>query len=128
MSYASVQDYLGWADVSSAPAGIGRVLDLASTRVDELLVGVIYDVDSQGRPTDLELADVLRRATCEQALFMLESGDTTGAGAFTQQTVGRVSWTRGQGSSKAQDASQRYAPGAVSILHVEGLTPVYVVR
>lgn len=125
MAYASIQDYLDHVEVTTAPAGLGRVLDVASTRVDELLVGAVYPVDVHGNPTDLQTAAVLRRAVCEQALYMLESGDTTGAGVYTQQTVGRVSWTRGNTGTGKTSGTDRYAPEAVSILHVEGLTPVY---
>lgn len=126
MVYATVSDYLSWTDVASAPLGLSRVLTVASTRVDEMLVGVVYDVDTAGRPTDLDVAELLRNVTCEQALYMLEVGDTTGAGSFTELTVGRVSWQQGAGSSATQPS--RFSPEAQSMLHVAGLVPVYVIR
>lgn len=126
MVYATTQDYLNYMDATVPPSGLGRVLGVASTRVDELMVGVIYDTDTAGRPKDLETAALLRDATCEQAFYMVEVGDTSGAGSFTELTVGRISWHQGSGKTATQPS--RYSPEVVSMLHTAGLDPVYVIR
>lgn len=121
MAYATVSDYLAHTGTTVPPAGLDRLLTVASNRVDEILIGCIYDTDSQGRPTDTDVKGWLRDATCEQVLYMLDTGDSTGAGGFVQQTVGRISWSQGKGANG--ETQPRHAPEAIGILHVNGLLP-----
>ena len=124
--YATLQQFLDYTETTVAPPSPSRLLEVASTRVDEMLVGCVYDVDSNGAPVDADVQDALRRAACEQVLYMLELGDTTGAGSFTSQTVGRITWSQGRGANG--DDMSKYAPNAVSILHTMGMVPTVVLR
>lgn len=130
MAYATVGEYLAEVDATVAPTGLARTLDVASRRVDEMLIGAVYDVDTHGVPTDMEVLEALRAATIEQAVWMLDVGDSAGTGAgigqVTSQTIGRVSWTAGgsSGSSAVSGAGSRFAPEALAVLHTAGLLPV----
>lgn len=62
-------------------------LKRASKVVDELLVGVVYDVDADKMPTDADVAEALSDATCAIALEAKANG-SLGAGA-----VGNQKWT-----------------------------------
>ena len=122
-------DYLDWTGKATAPAGLGRVLEVASIRVDELLVGAVYPVDAVGNPTDLDVKMVLRNATCEQALYMLELGDTSGAKAgMKSMTIGRIQWQRAEPKTGSPGSSEKYAPAVLDMLHVFGLRPTSVIR
>jgi hypothetical protein len=127
VAYATSDEYLTAVGATVAPTGLDRVLEVASTRVDEMLVGAVYATDDDGAPTDDDVTDVVKRATIEQVVYMLEAGDTTGAGGYSSQSVGRVSWTRGAGTAGA-GGSSRFGPEAVAILHVAGLLPTTVIR
>lgn len=127
MAYATSNDYLAWADVPTAPPGLGRVLEVASTRIDELVIGVVYPTDDRGQPTEVDIADILRRATCEQALYMFDLGDTTGARSnMKRMDIGRIMWQRAENPNGTTD--ERYSPNAVTLLQVEGMRPVNVLR
>ena len=126
MAYATSSDYLNWVETDTVPPGIGRLMEVASTRIDELLIGAVYAVDSRSMPTDPDVIELFRRATIEQALYMVELGDSTGAlSGMTAQTVGRVSWQRSQQSA---DAVSRYAPEAIAVLRSASVLPVLVDR
>lgn len=121
MAYATTNDlalYLG----SDAPANADYLLELATDIVDELLIGVVYDVDDNDWPTDEDVLATLVKATCAQAAYMQMVGDPTNAqGAFTSVKIGEVSATRASaGGSTSQSI---YAPNALRVLRVAGLKP-----
>lgn len=122
--YATPEQYrTETGDVTSSDDQVQAILPRASLRLDEILVGVIYDTDTDGMPTDTGTAEVFMRATCAQAQFMLVQDDPTGAKhGFTNVSVGSVSYSRAPESAGV--GADRYAPDAVSILHVEGVLPV----
>lgn len=129
MAYATSSDYLTYTGTSVAPTGVDRLLEVASTRLDEILLGAVYAVDVDGNPTDAEVITLLSRATCEQALYMVTLGDTTGTGAILEQTIGRVSWrTSLSRGASATEGPSRYSPEALAMLHVSGLIPPWVTR
>lgn len=119
---SELEDFLGEEPM---PAGSARLLTRASQRVDEVLVGAVYAVDSAGLPTDEVVAAVLAEATLEQAHYMMGVGDDTGALAgFRSVSVGAVSYTRGS-STDGDQVTPRFADSMLGILQVGGLIPVH---
>ncbi|MEV8029265.1 hypothetical protein [Cellulosimicrobium funkei] len=97
----------------------------ASIVIDGLTVTTVYDVDEDGYPTDLDVADAFRDATCAQAAWFDETGDTSGAaGRFNSLSLGSFSASGGgTGSgSNTSAAESRLSPEAVQILQNAGLT------
>lgn len=120
MAYATPADLAAWLAPEPAPDHAVRLLEQASDAVDEVLYGVAYN------PADLEVQDILRRATIRQAHWMLDRGDETGAQADVQSmTVGQRSITRRVTSGSGGEASQRFAPQAVATLRTSGLLQFY---
>jgi hypothetical protein len=99
------------------------LLARASAVVDRMLIGAIYDVDSDEMPTDAKVIVALRDATCIQALFSGEIGDPSGAlGRFSSFSIGSISAARAAGANGAQ-VDTRYSDDARDILRVAGLIP-----
>jgi hypothetical protein len=122
--YATLEQYrTETRDAVASDAAVEDMLPRASLRLDELLVGALYPTDEDGMPTDADTVNVFMRATCAQAQFMLVQDDPTGAkSAYQNVSVGSVSYSRAQGSQGV--GVDRFAPEAVSILHVEGVLPI----
>lgn len=124
--YALTSDY-ATAGMDAPPAGtnLRRVLRAASARVDEMLLGAIYETDDVTLlPTDAAVTVALRDATVAQAAWQVESGDPYSLGADTQYqsvTVGGValgkSYTGAGGSTPGL-----YSQQAFVILRAAGLT------
>lgn len=122
--YATLEQYRAQPGGGSySDDQVTDMLPRASLCLDEMLEGVIYATDDNDMPTDTNTADIFARACCAQAQFMLVQDDPTGAkGAFQNVSVGSVSYSRAQTSQGV--GSDRFAPEALSILHVEGVLPV----
>lgn len=109
MAYADVADLE--ADVPDGlevPSDAARKLRRASELLDaEVLTQCVYDVDDDGLPTDERVADVLRRATLEQAWWWVETGDDSGAGSVVSGSTGGPTVT---------GRLPRLAPQAVAVL------------
>lgn len=116
--YATVEQlaaYPGGDQIAASDAE--ALLDDASADVDDMLFGAVYEVDADGMPTAPEVADVLARATCAQAVYLDELGDRTGAGRLWQSaSIGSVSYTR-----STRPSAPDYAPRALRILRTAGL-------
>ncbi|WP_263120854.1 hypothetical protein [Cellulomonas sp. RIT-PI-Y] len=125
--YAVPSDLAGepW-NVDLDETAAASLLRRASTVVDGLTVTARYAVDGDGYPTDLDTSDALRDATCAQAVWFDETGDTSGAeGRFQSMSLGSASLTKaGAGSSTGASgtAESRISPEAVTILAAAGLT------
>lgn len=118
--YATVQEY----DDSPLTDGTttDRALVAASLDIDTLLTTAVYGTDSDGKPTDTDVADALRQATIAQAQYAATVGDkaNVGAGRITQAQIGSIQFTRTGG--RGTPAPGRYSPQAVQILGQAGLT------
>jgi hypothetical protein len=126
-AYATTDDLTAYVSPDPVPAAVStRLLARAAEAVDRITLGAIYDVDGDQLPTDARVLDALKRATCEQALFMAEAGDQLGTMAGIRKgTIGSVSFERD--ARAASGAGQvPYAPQAVTILRNEGLAPAYL--
>ncbi len=120
--YATAADFEAFTG-KPAPDGIASSLARASERVDELLLGAVYDTDDNEMPTDPKEREAIMRATCAQAAFMLATGDPYGvAAAFKDIAIGSVRLSRAGGGGAAP---ARHAPDAARILHTAGLLPNY---
>ncbi|MEU6033976.1 hypothetical protein ABZ801_01060 [Actinomadura sp. NPDC047616] len=116
--YATPDDLAAWLD-APAPHGAARLLRVASQIVDDMLIGAIYETTDDGAPTDPEVANRLREATCAQAAYLAALGDDTGA--TTQagtRSIGGVSVSRAE-------AAPRWAPQALLVLRAGGLIPIH---
>ncbi|MER7363280.1 hypothetical protein [Nonomuraea wenchangensis] len=121
MVYATAADYAAYTD-KPAPDGIDAVLQRASERIDELLIGAVYSTDDSEMPTDPKEKDAIMRATCAQAAWSLALGDPYGvASAFKDVQIGSVRL----GGRNTEGGPPRHAPDAARILHVAGLLPGY---
>lgn len=124
--YATLDDYRDWAHDDTAV--MSEVLFArASGIVDEVLIGAVYQVDTDQKPTDPIVAAAITAATCAQAQWMDATGDTTGAGDVVQvesASIGSVSFT-GQHTVAAAAYTSTGAPvasGALRELRLAGLT------
>lgn len=121
-SYASTADLANYLD-DQPPERARTLLRRASRKVDELLRCAIYDVDTDGYPTDAGVAAALRDATCAQVEWWSETGDEAGTGsvaALAGAQIGTVRLPGGSGSGGS--ASLEFAPDAQSFLAAAGLS------
>lgn len=134
--YASTDDYAYYTGEKDPPDGLDRrLLVRASRAVDTNLIGVVYDTDGQGMPTDPRLRDVLREATCAQAAWWWSKGDRQGTGIITtpaewdQVSIGDVRLARSAPAQPAPGPGARHqlAPDAEAVLRTAGLLPAYPV-
>jgi hypothetical protein len=129
--YASTGDYGNYTG-DRAPEDLDRrLLVRSSRRVDAALIGAVYAIDEHGMPTDEDIREALRDATCAQAQFSYARGDKTGTGVVTQWgsvKIGDVALANpnvGSGGGPVKGV----APGTVcdpaeDILRDAGLLPV----
>ncbi|TMR97538.1 hypothetical protein [Nonomuraea basaltis] len=123
--YATAADYATYTG-QAAPDGIDQVLARASERIDELLMGAVYQTDETEMPADADTREAIRRATCAQAAWTIAVGDPYGvASAFKSVSIGSVKLDRAGGAGES--GPPRYAQDALSILRTTGLLPGYVI-
>ena len=122
--YATLEQYRAQPGGGSyTDDAITAMLPQASLRLDEILIGAIYETDEDDMPVDAGVAEIFMRATCAQAKFMLVQDDETGAKhGYQNVSVGSVSYSRAQGATGVD--AERFAPAAISILRVEGVLPI----
>lgn len=75
---------------------VGITPDTASLRhashdVDHIVKTAVYDVDSDGMPSDPDVADLLTEMVAEQIAWYQEIGDQTGVVAVSGGSIGQVS-------------------------------------
>lgn len=103
--YATPAQYEDYS-AREAPANVDALLRLSSRIVDTLLVGVVYDTDTAGMPTDPDVEQQLADATCaiarDSAIVGVLSGGGT-SGQWDSISIGNVTLSgRGGESSTAQ--------------------------
>lgn len=127
-----MRSYATSSDLYAAPWNLDlddregdALLMRASTLVDSLIITAIYATDDDGKPTDPRVKDALRDATCAQASWFSETGDTGSgaAGRFNSMSLGSASLSGGgTGSGTNTDAAtSAVSPEAVRILMNAGL-------
>ncbi len=122
--YATPAEFATWAGGEYETPTEAR-LRRASGVIDGLTRNAVYAVDEDGYPTDADVSDAFRDATCAQAAYWIVTEDPTGAvsqeGTFTigSVSIGARGRTSGNGAPDEQQA--RIAPEAVEVLRNAGL-------
>lgn len=125
--YATLGDLAGGkpedVTLSSSDTELARQLAAASRDIRRATKTAIYDVDTDGYPTNVDVRAAFRLATCAQVYWWSETGDEQGvAGQFTNVSIGSVSMSRGGGSAGGTPSGQgRLAPAADTILRDAGV-------
>ncbi len=113
--YATTTDYANHLR-AAPPSGSRLSLAKASAAVDDMLLTAVYDVDDDGMPTDADVIEALRDATCIQA----EDARAAKAARASSFSIGSVSVTR---SAPTTDPEETYrSPRALARLQRAGLT------
>lgn len=127
--YATESDYLEFSEDEVAPDKIDSLLRRASAQVESHIRTAVYDVDEDGYPTDPDVADALRDATCAYVAYWDETDDVTGADAIAGPVkIGSVSLggTSTGGASSRTPGDTRRSDEAITILQNAGLMPAAV--
>ncbi|MFF8290427.1 hypothetical protein ACF068_14530 [Streptomyces sp. NPDC016309] len=83
-----------------APAGAARLLARASRLVDRRMRAALYDVDASGYPSDPDIREGFRDATCVQVERWVDrdaaaaGGDDPAASPWTSVSAGGLSFSR----------------------------------
>ncbi|CAM5331936.1 hypothetical protein [Streptomyces aurantiogriseus] len=124
MAYATEAEFAAFLDPDSPPAHARRLLDTASDQIDELIRFAVYEVDADGDPLSVQVADALTKATIHQAQYLMTTGDETGANAnVSSMSQGGLSIARSFGSG-GSGRTPRYSENAIGALRAQGLLPV----
>lgn len=119
--YATPDQYETWSG-KPAPDDIGARLARASGVVQRATRTAVYDVTPAGLPSDPDVADAFREATCEQVAYWLTTGDQQGtAGTWQSVSIGRASMSRAAGQQGRPSTRDRLAPLADDVLSNAGL-------
>lgn len=122
--YATESDYLEFTEDDIAPDRIDSLLRRASAQVESHIRTAVYDTDEDGYPTDPDVSDALRDATCAYVAYWNETDDVTGAEAVAGPVkIGSVSLggTATGGASTRTPADTRRSDEALTILRNAGL-------
>jgi hypothetical protein len=65
--YASIDDYAVYTGEPIPAEFPPRIMAKASLEIDKALVGACYETDDDGMPTDSDVREAFRDATCAQA-------------------------------------------------------------
>jgi len=138
--YADSAELVTWTG-APAPANATQLLRSASMLVRSATATSVYGVDETGLPSDANVAEAFRDATCAQVASWVGAGvDPSGAGLSTTAPVrgkklgsGSVEYdTAVSGSVTAFQAKRAAAvtlcPEAFMILQQAGVTPAGVQR
>lgn len=128
-SYATLTDLAAWLS-AEPPPGSARRLVRATTKIDQLLVGMIYPVDDNGYPTDTDHVAALRDAVCAQVEWWVEIGDISGSGVsswWKPVSTKASAAPKTANIDKESPARQQYAPLVVDLLREAGLLPIRAV-
>lgn len=81
--YADSADYLAWTGETTEPPKIQGLLRMASSKVEQAAELAHYETDDKFMPTDEDVAEAFRDATCAQAAHLASNGvdPSTGAAA-----------------------------------------------
>lgn len=122
--YATVTDYQAYTlDTYTPTSTVQTLLRDGSRAIDRAAIAAVYPTDPQGYPLDANLLDTFKNATCEQALFMRDLDDRTGAKQrLANVKVGSLTFQRAQGT--AGMAMLPIGPRALEELRLAGVLPV----
>ncbi|MFB8772102.1 hypothetical protein [Streptomyces broussonetiae] len=118
--FASVEEYESFTG-QPAPANAARLLARASRLVTRATKAAIYDTDSAGYPSDPDVRDAFRDATCAQVAEWARreaaaaDGGDAAAGPWTSVSAGSISLSRPSAPAEVSEDTQLVAE-AVEIL------------
>lgn len=125
--YATSAELATWTG-TAAPANAAALLRAASLRVREATSSALYETDATGKPTDADLLQAVKDATCSHAAALAAAGiDPAAAGTDAQvasTSIGSasVSYAGADGAAKARLAlTYSLCPEGVTILRDAGL-------
>lgn len=126
--YATSAEYETYTGAVPAPAGIAKMLADASRMLDSKVFRLCwYEVDTvTGMPTNALVVEAFMEATCAQAEWGDEVGDTTGAAGvgYGNVKIGSVQLGRSVTAVSGDDSPGRQiAPKAWDSLRSPDLTP-----
>ncbi|MBY4571247.1 hypothetical protein ACN95_14600 [Gordonia sihwensis] len=128
--YATAADIETWlGETPDADKPIARMLRQASIMVGRACRNDLYDVDSAGKPTDPDLLEAMRDATCAQVEVWLSLGiDPAGGLAAMEPQItstsvdgGSVSYDAGTSVRAKIRAAEALSPTSYSLLTAVGL-------
>ncbi|MFF9284865.1 head-tail connector protein [Streptomyces griseosporeus] len=121
--YATPADLAAWTG-QPAPPDAERLLGRASEDIDRALLTAVYDTGADGMPTETDVRDALRDATCAQVEYQQATGDdgTGAAGRWDSVSLGPVSLSGRRGASTATGGVD-LGPRAEGALRAVGLLP-----
>jgi hypothetical protein len=118
--YATTADLANYLE-AVPPANARRLLRQASADIEQATKTAIYDVDTNGFPTDTAVLAAMRDAVCAQVEWWNETGDSLGVtGQWGSVKIGSVSLDGRAGSA---GTGGQLAANAATILRNAGLTP-----
>lgn len=124
-SYATAADYAAYTG-NSAPTGIEARLAAAARFLDAQVFRLCwYEVDEAGLPSDPVVAEAFADATCAQAQWGIDVGDTTGAAAvgWGSVEIGSVRLSRSVTATSGDESPGRQiAPAVWDALRAPDLT------
>lgn len=119
-AYATSTDLANYLQ-AAPPEDADRLLTRATDIIDRLTITARYTLDEDGNPTDTDVVEALKKATCAQVAWWVETGDEWGLGADYQSvSIGSVSLSRGQ--SGGGSTTSRVGPDVWAALAEGGLT------
>lgn len=124
--FAKTADFEKYADME-APENIDRLLRVATAWVTVAIRRATFDVDSAGNPSDPDVVEALRDATCEQVLVWVENDLTPGAiadrGAVSSTSIGdaSISYETTSVTASRQQVATTLCDGSYMILDEAGL-------
>lgn len=122
--YATADDVINWIG-DYPPANVDVLLARASLVVEELVMGVVYDTDVNGLPTDAGVIATMRDAVCAQVQWWVPGmpavGDSSSEDGWPRMS--RASRPDPTMASGKQPGRPEVAPDVGRILHVAGMFP-----
>jgi hypothetical protein len=132
MAYATLEQfraYLGLESDEDTPEDAEQALRTAGEMVKFWTRGARFELVSPGVPKDPGVKSALERATCEQASYLVESGDVSGyAAAFANLALGNfsIAGNRGKQGESEDPLASMASPVATLILINAGLLSSFV--
>jgi hypothetical protein len=127
--FATVEEYEAFTG-STAPANAARLLARASRLVSAATKAAIYDTDPAGYPSDTDVRDAFRDATCAQVEVWAKrdaaaagESDDPAASPWTSISAGGLSFSR-QSAPTPTAEDTALTPEAAEILEDAGLEQV----
>lgn len=127
--YATTTDLTTYTN--PLPENATRLLEHASRLVRRATLTAVYDVDTTGAPTDADVAEAFKAATCTQVAAWAAAGIDPTAGAAgvalvaTGKSIGGASITYAGADAQAaarQSVTDQLVPAAAAILADAALT------